>query len=123
MRPHVIYLWADIQQNRFDLLERCFLAANHEREVPLFKGDDAARNGRIEHVSAFFGDLTGYSFGGGRADGTHVNIHFARTETGQYTMFTAYYLVKSGGICHHRKNDIGCLCNGRSEEHTSELQS
>src|SRR5450759_45390 len=38
----VVYFWANIQQNRFDFLEGCFLTADHERKVALLEGNYAA---------------------------------------------------------------------------------
>src|SRR5437763_1803326 len=53
IHTHVVNLWTDIQQNRFDLLEGCFVSTDQQGEVALLEGNYTARDRGIEHLCAF----------------------------------------------------------------------
>src|SRR5260370_528109 len=98
VRDNVSYFWADIQQNRPDLLIGSLVATNHQGELSLFEGDYAAGYRGIEHLGAFFSSVYSQPPRSGGTDGTPIDINLAPTHTRQYSMPAASYLLQSGGI-------------------------
>src|SRR5260370_11313639 len=106
VRANVVYFWADIQQNRPDLLIGSLVATNHQGELSLFEGDYAAGYRSIEHLGAFFSSVYSQPPRSGGDDGTHIGINLSRTHTGQYSMRAARDPVPNGGIRHHGEDYI-----------------
>src|SRR5579859_6041592 len=102
----------DVQQDRFDLLKSGLVAAYHQGKVPLFEGDNTARDRRIQHMRALGGHLLSEMARGGRADGTHINIDLARAQSRQYAIGSREDCMERGSIGHHAKGHIGSLDNG-----------
>ena len=111
IRTHVVNFWADIQQDRFDLLEGRFFTTDHEGEIALFESNHATRHGGVEHPRTFFADLSGEVFRGRWTDGAHVDINLAFSQAGQYAMLPSHDLVESVGICYHGEDHVGGFCN------------
>src|SRR5580692_7937084 len=65
------------REDRLDLLERAFGAADHDREARRLRADLAAGNRRVEIFAAEFVHLLSELLGGDRRDRAHVNDNLA----------------------------------------------
>ena len=98
---------ADVEQQRLDALEGFRAAADHDRELSLLQRDDAAGDGRIHHVGAFFADSRGERAAYGGAHGAHVDPDFAGAESGHDSVRSFGNLLQRGGIRDHGKREVG----------------
>src|SRR4030095_5099640 len=103
------YLWADNLEDREGFLKGAALPANHNRKLAFFERTDAARHGRIEHLSSLSLHLLGQFAARGGAHCAHVDIDFSRCESCENAVGAVRNSLQRLRVCDHRNRDLCSL--------------
>ena len=97
---------ADVVEQRLGAIERAFLAADHDRELALLQGDDAARHRRVDHLGALAADFRRQRPAHRRADRAHVDEQLTSAQTGEQSVWAVGDRFERGRVGDHHEGGV-----------------